>query len=176
MWGLTVGERKQDNLIKESINLNNVRLQLQGGESWMLIYTLRVRRQVFFFWSKYLVTCLCSTSNLWIWSLWLKGIRSTRRNVGKGLSNRINHHWGSLKFDLAAARIPGLDLRTVTATQERLWTAGMQAQTHHLELVVKPSHLLPCRWEEIEERWKEGQDQYVLLNLETSPVFQNAIT
>lgn len=56
------------------------------------------------------------------------------------------------KFDLAAARIPGLDHRTVAATQERLWTAGMQAQTHHLELVVKSPHLLPWRWKEMERK------------------------
>lgn len=73
MWGLTVWERKQDYHIKESINLNNnIRLQLQGKDSWMPNYTLRVRRLVFL--AKYVGTCLCLSSYLWMWSLWLKGV------------------------------------------------------------------------------------------------------
>lgn len=47
------------------------------------------------------------------------------------------------KPDLAAARVPGLDHRTVTSTQEYIRIAGMQDCAHHLGLIVQFRYLLP---------------------------------
>lgn len=47
------------------------------------------------------------------------------------------------KPDLAAARVPGLDHRTVTSTQEYIRIAGMQDCAHHLGLIVQFHYLLP---------------------------------
>lgn len=55
------------------------------------------------------------------------------------------------KSDLAAARVPGFDLRAVTPTQENIWAAGVQGHTHHLKLVVQFYHLLSCKQQTMEK-------------------------
>lgn len=146
MWGLSVRERKQAYHIKESINLNNnIRLQLQGKESWMLnLFCFKVRWLSAVFSTKYLAAWwrpACAQS--------LAAFDLGKAKFGEGVSIKPKEFD---KFDLAAARIPGLDHRTVTPTQERLWNAGMRTQAHHLELVVKSPHLLPCRWKNMKGR------------------------